>query len=774
MQDVAQVNRTITPRREQVAAAQPLGASSPLTETEHGAEIIVTATKRAASVQDVPIAVSVIGGSALTEQHLADGISLARQTPNMTAESGVGPAMPRFILRGVGSNEFVTTMQSPIGVYRDEVYIASAAGMSEPVYDLDRVEVLRGPQGTLWGKNTTGGAIHYVTTKPSNTFEGRMYGAYGTDNTVELEGGVGGPLADGLSFRLAGTYKSRDGQILNEFTGKDDGAYEIWDMRGHLKWTISPSASLLVTVHGGKSSLDLPFFHTGLLPTADGFVDANGYMESPGRNVLSNNWRHDAHASRFGTDVRLDVDMGFADLVNLASYQYAKSMTYSDDDASPTADFGALLGGHSNSFLNELRLSSPDDGRRFGWIVGAFALKDHTTALVRGPTYGVSSFPTGGFSTDFRIDTTNFAGFASLSYDITQKLTVSGGLRYTWEKKKLVRGLAYDYVTDFNDLFNASAVDVLYIDTDQGLWLDSSLNPMAPPPRSRSWGEITWDATVDYKVTDHVLLFARAAKGFRSGNYNFYLAVPVDITSYEPETLMSYEAGVKSTLLDRHLTLNLTGFHYDLSDLQVSALTDLATGTKVVNAASARMDGIELEAALTPVDGLTLSLGYGYLNARFHRFPNSAVPSAINGGAALDVSGERMGSPKHTLNLGAGYEANLGSGKLRLNTDWRYTSVQFGPPWTRKDLTELNHAAYITEESFALIRDTFTADSFWLGNATVAYQFGDRGPELGFWVKNITNSSQTRAFAMFFNRSLSSIPSGDRKRTYGLSLRHNF
>jgi iron complex outermembrane receptor protein len=762
------------------SAASAMALGSPVhaqdeakTATDDG-EIVVTATKRAASVQDVPIAVSVIGGADLTEQHLADGISIARQTPNMTAESGVGPAMPRFRLRGVGSNEFVTTMQSPIGVYRDEVYIAAAAGLSEPVYDLDRVEVLRGPQGTLWGKNTTGGAIHYVTAKPSDTFKGRFYGAYGSDDTVELEGGVGGPIAPSLSFRLAGSYKARDGQIFNEFTGKKDGSYEIWDLRGHLKWEISAAASMLVTVHGGKSALDLPFFHTGLLETANGFVDANGYQENPDRNTLSNNWRHDTHAKRFGTDMRLDIDLGFADLVNLASYQFASSATYSDDDASPMASYGALLGGDSKSFLDELRLSSPNDGRAFSWIIGGFFLTDHTTALVRGPTYGVSNFGVGGFSTDFQINTKNYAGFANVNYEIDERLTVGAGIRYTSEKKSLVSGSAVDYNLNSNDLYDPSDVLFQYIDIARGLWLDSSGNPMTPPPSSRTWGRVTWDATVDYKVTNDIMLFGRVAKGFRSGNYNIYLAVPEDITTYEPETLMSYEAGIKSTFLDRRLKINVTGFHYDLSDLQVSALTDVVTGTKVVNAASARVDGVELEAVAAPVDGLSLSVGYGYQNARYHKFPNSSVPSAINGGAALDVSGAPLGSPKHTLNLGGSYEVVLGAGKLRFNTDWRYTSKQPGAPWLTKDYDELNHAPWLTEAAYEVIRATFDEKAYWLGNATLGYKFDERGPELSLWVKNITNNKQEGGFGMYFNRSLSSIPRGDRERTYGLGLSYSF
>ena len=324
------------------------------------------------------------------------------------------------------------------------------------------------------------------------------------------------------------------------------------------------------------------------------------------------------------------------------------------------------------------------------------------------------------------------------------------------------------------DLYDPSDVAFLYIDTDQNLWLNSSGAAMAAPPSSRTWGRVTWDATIDYKVARDILLFGRVANGFRSGNYNIYLAVPEDITTYEPETLMSYEAGIKSSFFDRRLKINITGFHYDISDMQVSALTDVVTGTKVVNAASARVDGVELEAVVEPVDGLSLSLGYGYQNARYHKFPNSSVPSAINGGDALDVSGASLGSPKHTLNLGGNYQVALGTATLRFNTDWRYTSKQPGAPWLTRDFDELNHSPWLTEAAYEVIRDTFNEKASWLGNATVGYKFGERGPELSLWVKNITNNAQEGGFGMFFNRSLSSIPRGDRKRSYGLGLSYSF
>jgi iron complex outermembrane recepter protein len=745
----------------QAAGAQGVHGDS----TEAQQDVIVTATKRAASVQDVPLSISIVGGEAAAEQHLKDGIALARQVPNLVAESAMGAVMPRFRLRGIGTNDFTPTTASPVGIYEDEVYISGASGQSQPVYDLDRVEVLRGPQGSLWGKNTTAGAIHYVTVKPTDATQGRAILSYGTDDTREAEAAIGGPLTDGTAYRVAGVYRHRDGQFRNDLTGDKAGDYDIWDLRGQLQFDLGSSATLRLKAHGGRSRQDQPLQHVGLLA---GGTDFDGYAERDDRDALSNNGSGQTYAHRAGGSAHLDADLGGVRLTNIAAYEWNNSLIYSDDDANPVSNYHERYGGGSHTFTDELRLAS-QDGSPFGWIVGAYYLHDRTTSFGQLALYSSFDFGVTSIAYDLAVKTDNLAGFTSLNYRITPKLTITAGARYTWERKG-VSGVAFDYVTNPANLFDTSRVAFTYIDTDRGIYRDSLRQPMPGPRLRKSWNRVTWDGSVDYKLDDDILLFGRVARGFRSGNYNSYVAAPESLSVYDPETLTSYEAGIKTALLDRHLTLNATAFHYDFDDMQVTVLQNVGTVTQ--NAASAKVDGFEIEGSLRPVPGLSFDAGYGFQRSKYGTFDNASVPFPINLGAPLDLSGQRLErAPRHTLNLAATYEVALGQGALRLNTDWRYTSRYRFHVWS--DARNNTPAPFLADPAtWQLVRDTFSQDALWLGNATISYRFGS-GLEVAVWVKNMTDRTyNTNAFGMFFNRSISTYP-GER-RTGGLTLGYRF
>ncbi|WP_285019145.1 TonB-dependent receptor [Novosphingobium sp. fls2-241-R2A-195] len=732
-----------------------------------GGEIVVTATKRSANLQDVPLSITAIGGADIADKQIRDGIGLARQTPNLAAESAMGAAMPRYRLRGIGTNDFTPTATSAVGIYEDEVFISAGSAQSEPLYDLDRVEVLRGPQGSLWGKNTTAGAIHYVTTKPSDTLTGQGRAVYGGDNTVELEAGLGGPLADKLNFRVAGVYKSRDGQYHNDFTDAKAGGYDIWDLRGQLGYEFTPDATLLVKVHGGVSKQHQPLQHVGLLP---GGADSDGYVERDSETALSNNGSDFTRARRFGTDARLDVNLGGARLIDIAAYEKSSSLIYSDDDANPVSEYHERYGGASETFTNELRLESPD-GNRFGWIVGTYYLHDKTNSFGQLGLYSPINFGVDGAAYDFDTRTDNFAGFASISFEVTPRFKLTAGGRYTWEKKSIA-GIAYDYETQGRNVFDASVVKNVYIDTANGIYRTGGVgsDALTPTPGSRSWKKFTWDASADYKATDDILLFARVARGFRSGAYNTYIASPGDLSVYNPETLTSYEAGIKTSWLDRKVTFNATAFHYDIDDMQVTVLQTV--GAQTQNAATARVNGFEIEAAARPFAGLSLNAGYGFQDSKYTDFANASVPTPINQGNPLDLTGQSLErAPRHTLNLSGSYEIALGSGTLTFSTDWRYTSRYRFHTWS--DATNNTPAAFLANAATRqLVRDTFSQKELWLGDARLAYRT-EGGIEVAAWVKNLTNEYyRTNTFGMFFNRSMSTYP-GER-RTYGLSAAYRF
>lgn len=483
-------------------AADPLPAApdAPAAVADDGAtemgDIVVTANKRSTNVQDVPLSISVVGGQEIADRQIRDGIAIARETPNLQAESVMGAAMPRFRLRGIGTNDFLPTATSAVGIYEDEVYLSAGAAQSQPLYDLDRVEVLRGPQGSLWGKNTTAGAIHYVTARPGFTTSGQARLVYGSDDTREAEAAIGTPLSDTFAVRAAGVYRHRDGQYRNDFTGEKAGAYDIWDARGEALWRFTPNASLLVKVHGGESEQDQPLQHIGLLA---GGADSDGYVERDPSLALSNNGSGYTRARRLGASAHLDVDLGGATLTDIFSWERSSSLVFSDDDANPIARYHERYGGSSNTFTQELRIASPDHSR-FGWIVGGYYLHDKTNSFGQLGLYSPVNFGVDGAAYDFDVTTDNVAGFVSLSYEITPRLKVTVGGRYTWERKAN-EGVAYDYVTQGTDVFDASVPNLVYIDTRQGIYLDATGAPMASTPKHRAWGRATWDGSVDYKLT---------------------------------------------------------------------------------------------------------------------------------------------------------------------------------------------------------------------------------------------------------------------------------
>ena len=728
-------------------------------------DIVVTATKRATNAQDVPLSITVLGGDALASGQIRDGIAIARETPNLAAESVMGAAMPRYRLRGIGTNDFAPTATSAVGVYEDEVYIAAGSAQSEPLYDLDRVEVLRGPQGSLWGKNTTAGAIHFVTAQPSDATKGQIRAAYGTDNTQELEGGLGGQLADGLDARVAGVYKHRNGQFFNEYSGQHVGGYDIWDLRGQLRYQITPDASFALKVHGGHSFQGQPLGHIGLLA---GGTDSTGYAQSSNPSVLSNAGSDYTGADRFGLDARLDIDLGAARLIDIAAYEHSSSLIYSDDAANPVNAYDERYGGHSGTFTNELRLQSPDKGA-LGWIAGVYYLHDKTQSYGQLGLYSPVNFGVNGDAYDFHLTTDNVASFGSISYEVTPRLKFTAGGRYTWERKAIA-GRAWDYITQGSNVYDASVPGLVYVNTATNTFVDTSGAAIAAVPLSRSWRKATWDASADYKISPAAHAFARVARGFRSGSYNSYVANPGDLSVYDPETLTSYEGGIKTSWLGRKLTLDVTAFHYDISNMQVTVLQSVGTTTQ--NAASARVNGFEIETAAHPLPGLSLGLGYGFQSSKYTSFAGASVPYPINLGAPLDLTGQNLErAPKHTLNLNAGYEQPLAGGTLFAGTDWRYTSRYRFQVWS--DATNTSPAPFLASAATQqLVHDAFSQGDLWLGDARLGWR-SDKGLEVALWVKNLTDQVyKTNTFGMFFNRSVSYYP-GER-RTAGVSASYTF
>ncbi|PPQ37265.1 iron complex outermembrane recepter protein [Rhodoblastus acidophilus] len=747
----------------------PSPVATPATEATV-ADVVIHAEKKEEKAQEAPISLTAVSGAALETTAVHDSLTLAQAIPGLQAETTSGATNPRYRIRGIGTNDFSANMIPAVGVSEDDVFLDAGSAQGVPIYDLNDVEVLRGPQGTLQGKNTTAGTINYYTKRPTADFEGYSRTTIGDYGRRGEEAAISGPLIqDKLLGRFSFTSQGHDGQFNDLYRNRTVGGQRYWDARGQLQFFATDDLTMLLKLHAGDNKTDVPLRHVGLLA---GGLDAQGYAQAPGSNVLANNGSGDSFNRRAG--VSLNTRYHFPNdwtLTNIFAYESSKFSIFSDDDASPAPlNYEERIAGRSNVVSNELRLASPEaDPVRF--IGGLYYLDNQTNSNSQQPLYSPLNFGLDGNAYNFNISTRDIAAFSSLSADLTDKLTLTVGGRLTHERRS-ASGEAWSYVTDSAAPLDTSARNLTYINTGAGLYVDPATGlPITGPALSTSGIHDSEDVTLKYKLTPDDSVYARFARGFRSGNYNTYVATASDFALYEPEILTDYEAGVKTLLWDGRLQLNLSGFHYDYQNMQVTILQN--TGTTTTNAASAVSDGFELEGKVRPLEDVTVNFGVTYQNAHYVKFTNASAPYPVNLGNPIDLSGQPFErAPKVSANLGVTYHIPVSFGSFDLSTDWRYTSRYRFQAWS--DATNVTPAPFLaTPAAQVLIRNSFSQGDLLLGNIRIAWHSPDEKTEIAAWVHNVTDRAyNTNAFGMFFNRSITQYP-GER-RFVGLELTQKF
>ncbi len=714
---------------EQVAAAQLASAQGASIE-----EVLVTSTRREQSLQTVPVAVTAISAETLAEKQFFTAEEVARLVPNFTGEVGGGRARrPDYFLRGIGVNDPSTNVTSPIGIYIDDVYYGDTAYQTFPLFDLERVEVLRGPQGTLWGKNTIGGAINYISKKPTFTPDGYVQLGYGKYDSKSLRGAFGGPVIEGkLAARVAVSYENPGAWFTNTYNGEKLGEQKDFATRVQFLATPTPTLTALVDFHlRDLSDGGTPSYRIG---TGPGGADALGYTPSYGatphlRDPVSNDYPT-TPATIDSRGVRLNVtkEIGDYSLVSITSYDNIARLAITDNDNSPLPVAVQYRAVKSNQATQELRLSSPSTDV-FSWTVGGhffhenFASNSVGAALVQNPigTGGPASTQnrTNFQNTVFAQHTTSYAVFGEGTYNFTDDFRISGGARWTQDQKNI-------------DLQSVSTTrgTVTYNNLQQW-WLRSSVTTPNPLPvnatqkEDRTWSKPTFSATAQYDITPDVLSYARFATGYGSGGFNGNVSSPVAVSVVQPETITAYEAGVKSKWLDGRLTANAAAFYYDYSNIQVNIQGPLAgstqSGTTLRNAANGKISGAELELVAVPVDNLTVSLNVGLLfQAKYTNFFTTQVIAGVP--TPIDVSGNQIArAVKQTGTLDVGYKIPLNNGySIDLGTDWSYRSHLFFNSVDQTDPLQ-------------------QVGGYFLGNARAAINIDDKALQLAFYVRNLTD-----------------------------------
>lgn len=607
-------------------------------------EVVVTARRREERLQDVPVAVTALSSEALENLQASDIGALEGAVPNLTLHEG-DAANAVVYLRGVGQVDSLAFADPGVGVYVDDVYLGRAQGAFLSVYDVDRIEVLRGPQGTLYGRNTIGGAVKFVSTPLSADWGGRAEGSVGDYGLVETRISVGGALNEDATLlgKAAVSVSRRDGYSDNAFTGEDDGDKDQIAGRVSAEYRPSDDLSFRLNIDASQDRPDTsrtPARATqvlGLYPDtmADPFkVDA----DFNDLNTLD----------AFGA--ALTADWAVSDLWSFKSVTAWRSMDYAshlDLDATPLAVFGVYVDENQHQFSQEFQLTYA--GERLNAVAGVFYF-DETDLTYSGLLGPVISLVTGSINDQHN---RSWAAYGQATYDLTERLSLTAGLRYTDEDKDFRRTQTFYGPVTAPPERDDPGLLVTDIDT------------------SESWDSWSPKLGLDYTVSDDVMAYVSVSRGFKSGGFDGRANDASGAAPYDPETLWAYEAGVKSTLMDRRLTANMAVFWNDYTDLQLSSFSADGGGGFIAlftNAGAATTRGAELELTARPVPELTLNATVGYLDARYDEY---------TGPGGVDISDQRhlVNAPEWSARLGGVYVADLGvNGSLTLGADASYRS----------------------------------------------------------------------------------------------------
>lgn len=703
-----------------IAAAQDAvsqGGAATNTSSDGLGDLVVTAQKREQNIQKVSLAISALGRDGLADLGRQDISAIAAKLPSLQILA-YSPTLTVFNIRGVSQNDFADTQEAPIAFYNDEVYVSALGAIAGQTFDLERVEMLRGPQGTLFGRNATGGLVQIVSAKPTRALSGFLTVTGGSYGQIATEGAISGPISDGLRARLSFTTEHRDGYIKNS-TGRDIGNSRFYAGRFQLAGDVGETGSFNLKIQGMRNDKERNgglYSHRSAVANADGLGEYVGPNDNPfgtcnGCDMFgyaqagSDPYRvafdgpNSFSRTFWSGTLRYEQDLGGVTLTSISDYQYLKKLYGEDGDMSPQSIFRYFTAQNLDQYSQELRLSGNSD--RLNWVVGGYAIKiisdnDYNTDLSAIGLDEVYGGP---------LKTTSLAAFGQLEYSVSDQFTLVGGLRYSADRKTLDFTHMENGVVDFT--FNRASVGKM---------------------ARQSFNDYSGKVGINFTPNDDTLIYASVNRGIKGGGFGTPAFNPVDLSTipFKEEVLTDYEGGVKLTL-GRTTHLNLAAFYYDYQDYQAFELIGIALA---VRNKDATIKGLELEFNTRPVDGLYLSAFATYLDSKVK---GVSLPSGR-------VADTRMPqAPKLSVGGLIRYEASVGDGTLALQTDWKYDSAQYFSTFN----------APVDRQPGRVV-----------GNARVSYAFDDRKWELAGFVSNLTDKEYR-----LYNLDLSG-PFGFTQQTY--------
>lgn len=727
---------------QQQASAQTIEAAAAGLE-----EVIITAQRREENAQDVPIAITALSADDLAAAGATSTVDFKTVVPALNVTTGVaGFGLPR--LRGVGASGQGPGIENPVAVYVDDVYYGATFGIIQSLFDTSQVVVSKGPQGTLYGRNTTGGLIQIRTRDPEFDFAGKAQLGYGSYDTVKGGLFVTGGLSDSVALSLSGQYENRnEGYGVNRFTGNDVQTSESWAARVKLLWRAGEDTTVRVSADAnGRDGADPSFrnFERNTLGQNVNTLILNAGGD-PDYDIFSD-VDPELRARQAGGGVIVEHDFGVVTLKSVTAYRDTTLSTFFDPDGTTQARLRIFNDNFDEQFTQEIDLISQGDGP-FKWTVGAFYMWN-SAGQDPGRTTGLTTFGGNGYSdtiTEVRLN--SISGFAEGTYTFGDATHLTAGVRYT------------------NDEREFEAVTVAF-NGNTGI---TTTSPTISD--SRTFGDPSWRLSLDHRISPSLMVYASYNHGFRSGTF-VPQASPVIVL--EPEEVDGYELGLKSDLLNDRLRLNVATYYYDQTNVQVQQI--IAGVNNVYNADGAEIYGADADFIVSVTNNLRLFGGVGWTHARYTDFTNAIIsipyplpagfvippgqsclgtfgdPFTQVGGNCLlrgDASGNQLqNTPEMTASFGGSLDLPTGVGTFTLAANYYYND------------------GFVATADERVVQDSYSTV-----DASVTWRDRNERMYVRLWGSNLAEE--------FYRTQLSATNSGDNgtpgaPRTYGLTVGVDF
>ncbi|MBB4860514.1 iron complex outermembrane receptor protein [Novosphingobium chloroacetimidivorans] len=713
-------------------AAADAGTAAIPADSDVGTDIVVTAQRRQERLTDVPVSVGVVRGDdyrTFTSGGDDTLLALSGRVPGLYAESTTGRIFPRFYIRGLGNIDFYLGASQPVSIIQDDVVLEHVVLKSNPAFDIAQVEVLRGPQGSLFGRNTTAGIIKFDTNRPTMDLNGQASISVGSYGSVNMDAGIGGPIvADKIAVRASVLVQHREDYVDNTYRGPsaDSTATPMKDAMGgfddrnaRLQVLLTPTETFSVLLSGHYRDYE----GTSTLFLRNALVRGSNDPIAPRKSVAYDEAQNNPQAYKTkGASAHVTWDFGGAALTSITAYETTKGYSRGDTDGGAAANFpfNGVANGFGQSqgqirdldqWTQELRLASTGENP-FKWQFGGYYFDSRdTTDFYQRAFFLTTAARNPNNWVRLRNVNTSWAVFGQASYDLTDQLTITAGARYTNDDKKTRLLKTANTVTNAVTYTGRTFV---------------RLEDEKP----------SWDVSALYKVNPDVSVYARIARGFRGPTIQGRSAVfNSDFTTADSETITSYEAGFKSQLIDNTLRFNATAFYWTLKNIQLNGNDSNGNGV-LFNADKAEAYGLEADLEYRPTENLSITLGGSLLHTEIKDNRVYAQVCALNGvvvctvndptirgGLFAQIDGNPLpNAPKWTVNATARYDIPVGdTSKLFIATDWNVQGYT-------------NFVLYKTDE--------FYSKGNFEGGLKIGYDTGNF--EVAAFARNITNEKNLK------------------------------